>query len=42
MSHKGNKQKFITVSVKNSPHRKNQKEHQNNLLKEIYSPMRNI
>ena len=32
---------FITVSVKNYSSRKTLREHQNNILKEIYSPARN-
>lgn len=39
MPNKG-KEKFITISVKNYSTRKHFREHQNNLLKEIYSPIR--
>ena len=41
MNQSGNDKKNITVAVKNYFQRRAMKEHQNNIMKEIYSPARN-
>ena len=41
MNQSGSEKKNITVAVKNYSQRRAMREHQNNIMKEIYSPARN-